>query len=136
MELIKVNDYLEDHELKMVEEGLIDLEELCPHKYCIVEINGELYFRKMYNIESDDEEEEVEQPIIRIESLEKFINDLEQITKEAKEKGIKLNERYTEDDIYKYKDLFGKDDEDMTVEELIESEVSRTFYRRIYGGDE
>lgn len=134
MELIKVNDYLEDHELKMVEEGLIDLEELCPHKYCIVEINDKLYFRKIYDIESD--EEEIEQNNIRIESLEKMFNELETNIKEAKEKGIPINERYTEDDIYKYKDLFGKDDEDMTVEELIESEVSRTFYKRIYGGDE
>ena len=106
MELIKVNDYLEDHELKMVEEGLIDLESICPRKYEVVEINGELYFRKMYNIESD-EEEEVEQPVIRIESLEKFINDLERITKEAKEKGIKLNEQHTNDK-HIYKDLFGK----------------------------
>ena len=48
MELIKVNYYLEPYELKMVENGLIDLEELCPYKYCIVEINGELYFRREY----------------------------------------------------------------------------------------
>lgn len=129
MELIKVNDYLEPYELKMVEDGLIDLQELCPRKYCIVEINGELYFRKIYNIESD--EEEIEQPIIRIESLERMFKELETNIREAKEKGIKLNEQYTEDNIYKYKDLFGKDDEDMTVDELIKSEVDRTFNKRI-----
>ena len=109
MELFKVNDYLEDHELKMVEDGLIDLEELCPHKYCIVEINGELYFRKIYNIESD--EEEIEQNNFSIESLERMFNELETNIRKAKERGIPINERYTEDDIYKYKDLFGKDDE-------------------------
>lgn len=134
MELIKVNDYLEPYELKMVEEGSVDLEMLCPHKYCIVEINGELYFRKIYDIESN--EEEIEQNNIRIESLEKMFEELETNIKEAKEKGIPINERCTEDDIYKYKDLFGKDDEDMTVDELIKSEVDRTFYRRISGGDE
>ena len=109
MELIKVNDYLEPYELKMVEDGSVDLEMLCPRKYCIVEINGELYFRKIYDIESD--EEEIEQPIIRIESLEKMFEELETNIKEAKERGIPINERYTKDDIYKYKDLFGKDDE-------------------------
>lgn len=129
MELIKVNYYLEPYELKMVENGLIDLEELCPRKYEIISLQGELYFRKIYDIESD--EEEIEQPIIRIESLEKFINELETNIKEAKERGIKLNGQHTNDK-YIYKDLFGKDDEDMTVEELIKSEVDRTYYRRCY----
>ncbi len=129
MELIKVNDYLEPYELKMVENGSVDLEELCPRRYEIISLQGKLYFRKIYNIESD--EDEIEQPIIRIESLEKFVNELETNIRKAKERGIPINERYTEDNIYKYKDLFGKDDEDMTVEELIKSEVDRTFYRRI-----
>lgn len=45
---------------------------------------------------------------IKIESLEKFVRDLERITKEDKERGIKLNEQYTEHNKHIYKDLFGK----------------------------
>ena len=108
MELIKVNDYLEPYELKMVENGLIDLEELCPRRYEIISLQGELYFRKIYDIEFD---EEIEQPIIRIKSLERMFEELETNINEAKEKGIPINEQYTEDNIYKYKDLFGKDEE-------------------------
>lgn len=48
-----------------------------------------------------------EQNNIRIESLEKFVKDLEQITKKAKERGIKLNGQHTNDK-YIFQDLFGK----------------------------
>lgn len=45
---------------------------------------------------------------IKIETLERFIRDLERITKEDKERGIKLNERYTEHNKHIYENLFGK----------------------------
>ena len=45
---------------------------------------------------------------IRIETLEKFVTDLERITKEDKERGIPINERYTKHNKHIYENLFGK----------------------------
>ena len=53
-------------------------------------------------------DDEREQNNIRIETLERMFNELEINIKKAKERGIPINERYTKDDIYIYKDLFGK----------------------------